>query len=356
MAAFGTTNQPAAAVPAGGVAGWGTWNLPNFVGELFKTSPLETPYLSYMGGMTGGESLSSVRFSWQTSQHRAPALQGGPADRTFIEGDDATFQVQDRTEVVNVAEIFQYGVELSYSKQAATGQLGGAGLGVLATPITAQVLGNQPVQNELAWQLQIKMEQCALDLEVTFLTGTLAHAANGTTRATQGILGAIAAATALDAQLIADFPGATHIVLGKEAVNTLAKAMWDEGAPLRNVIFYMGSTVKESVDATFQDNGSIQPRSFNQFGVNATEIETAYGKFPMALNRHIPAETILAAEMDVTAPCFLPIPGKGHFFLEPLAKSGSYDRQQLYGEIGLKYGPPGWHGKVTNLDLSTTTV
>ncbi len=356
MPAYGTTNQPASAVPAGGLAGFGTWNLPNFVGELFKTSPLETPFVSTIGGMSGGESLAAVKFTWQTTQHRAPALQGGPADRTFIEGDDATFQVQSRSEVVNVAEIFQYGVELTYSKQAATGQLTEAGLGALATPVSAQVLGNQPVKDEMAWQLQIKLEQCALDLEIAFLTGTLAYAADGTTRATQGITGAIAAATSLDAQLIADFPGATHIVLGDEAVEVMAQAMWDEGAPLRNVQIHMGSAIKRSVSTEFQNRGNVQPRSYNKFGVNATEIETDFGNFPMILNRHIAAETMIAIEMDVSMPCFLPIPGKGHFFLEPLAKSGSYDRQQLYGEIGLKYGPPGWHGIVTNLDLATTTV
>jgi hypothetical protein len=357
MAAYGTTNQPASAVPAGGLAGWGTFNLPNFVGELFKTSPLETPLLSTIGGMSGGESIASVKFSWQTTQHRAPALQGGPADRTFIEGDDATFQVQDRSEIVNVAEIFQYGVELTYSKQAASGMLSAAGLGALAVPVSAQVLGNQPVQDEMAWQLQIKLEQCALDLEIAFLTGTLAYAANGTTRATQGISGAVAAATSLDGQLIADFPGAAHIVNGDEAVNVLAQAMFDEGAPLRNVQIHMGSAVKRDVSSSFQGgNGNISPRSYNKFGVNATEIETDFGNFPMVLNRHIAVETMIAIEMDVTKPCFMPIPGKGHFFLEPLAKSGSYDRQQLYGEIGLKYGPPGWHGKVDNLDFTSNTA
>jgi len=307
--------------------------------------------------MSGGESVSSVKFSWQTTQHRAPALQGVPADRSFIEGDDATFQVQDRTEIVNVVEIFQYGVELTYSKQAASGMLAAAGLGSLAVPVSAQVLGNQPVQDEMAWQLQIKLEQAALDLEIAFLNGTLAYAADGTTRATQGLVGAVAAATALDGQLIADFPGAAHIVNGDEAVNVLAQAMYDEGAPTSNLHFHMGSTLKRDVSTSFQGStGNAMPRSYNKFGVNATEIETDFGNFPMVLNRHIPAETILAINMDITKPCFMPIPGKGHFFLEPLAKSGSYDRQQLYGEIGLKYGPPGWHGKVDNLDLASNTA
>ncbi len=356
MPAYGTTNQPASAPPAGGTAGFGTWNLPNFVGELFKTSPLETPFLSIAGGMSGGMAKSSVRFTWQTTQHRQPALQGVPADRGFIEGADATFQVQDRTEVVNVVEIFQYGVELTYSKQAATGMLGAAGLGGAIVINSNQILGDQPVQNEMSWQLQIKMEQAALDVEIAFLNGTLAYAADGTTRATQGIVGAVSADTSLDAQLLVDFPGLSAAVDGKVAVNTLAAAMWDEGAPLRNVVFMMGSAIKTSVSDSFQLNGNIAPRSYNIFGANATEIETDFGRFPMVLNRHLDVETMLAVEMDVVYPCFMPIPGKGHFFLEPLAKSGSYDRDQLYGEIGLQYGPPGWHGLITNMDLVTTPI
>jgi len=356
MPAYGTTNQPAGAAPAGGTAEWGTWNLPNFVGELFKTSPLETPLLSMIGGMSGGRAKSSVRFYWQTTKHRAPALQGVPPDRGFIEGADATFQVQDRTEVVNVVEIFQYGVELSYSKQAATGMLGAAGLGGGIVINSNQILGNQPVQNEMAWQLQIKLEQAALDIEIALLNGTLAYAADGTTRATQGIVGAVSSFTTLDAQLLVDFPGASAFVDGKLAVNSLAARMWEHGAPLRNVVFFQNSAIKQSVSATFQENGNIAPRSYNIFGVNATEIETDFGRFPMVLNRHLAVDELLAVELDVTAPCFMPIPGKGHFFLEPLSKSGSYDRQQLYGEIGLEYGPPGWHGLVNNMDLTTTPI
>ena len=103
MAAFGTGNQPAAAVPTGGAAGFGTFNLPNFVGELFKLSPLETPLLSLIGGLTGGQQTNSVKFTWQDTLHRAPALTH--ASRGRIEGDDATFSVQSRSERVNVVEL-----------------------------------------------------------------------------------------------------------------------------------------------------------------------------------------------------------------------------------------------------------
>ena len=56
MAAFGTVDQ---------VAGQGqTANLPNFVGELFKLSPLETTFLSLIGGLTGGMAQNHPVETW----------------------------------------------------------------------------------------------------------------------------------------------------------------------------------------------------------------------------------------------------------------------------------------------------
>lgn len=357
MAAYGTGNQPAAAVPTGGAAGFGSWNLPNFVGELFKLSPMETPFLSMIGGLSGGEAVNTVKYTWQDTLHRAPALTH--ASRGRIEGDDAVFSVQSRSERSNVVEIFQYGVELTYTKQAATGQLGTAGLNATQTIGAESILGNQPVQNEMAWQLQIKVEQAALDAEISMLTGTLAYPNDGTARQTQGIIGAIST-NALDADLAAGFPGlvtAPAPVTGKIAVNGLAQALYNNGAPMRNMVIMVGAASKLLISKSFQEgNGNISPRSYNVFGVNVTDIETDFGRFPIVLNRHLPAETVLAVELDVVKPVFLPIPGKGHFFLEPLAKSGSYDRQQLYGEIGLKYGPEGWHAKVVDFDGVSATA
>lgn len=352
MAAFGTTNQPAAAVPTGGAAGFGTFNLPNFVGELFKLSPLETPLLSLLGGLTGGQQTNSVKFTWQDTLHRAPALTH--ASRGRIEGDDATFSVQSRSERVNVVEIFQYGVELTYTKQAATGLLGTAGLDAAPPAVTAQsILGTQPVQNEMAWQLQIKVEQAALDCEISFLTGTLAYPTDGTARQTQGIIGAIST-IALDADVAATFGvTAPNPVTGDIMVEKLAQALFDNGAPGRNQVIMLGSAAKLLVSNAYK-TANAQPRSYNVFGINVTEIETNFGRYPLVLNRHMPATTVLALDLDVMAPVFMPIPGKGHFFLEPLAKSGSYDRQQLYGEIGLRYGPEGWHGKVVDFDGGAT--
>lgn len=352
MAAYGTGNQPAAAIPTGGAAGHGSWNLPNFVGELFKLSPLETPLLTLIGGMSTGMGITAPQFTWQDTLHRAPAASA--ADRSAIEGDDATFQVQSRSERVNVSEIYQYGIELTYTKQAATGLLGTLG----ATPTTGaeNILGTQPVQDEMSFQTQIKLEQAALDCEFAFLNGTFAYPADGTARATQGIRGAISTVDK-DATAAADWIQTSGAVLGREAVNETALAMFENGAPLdANYGVMVGGAEKLLIGGDFQMDGNIQPRSSTVFGVNVQTIETDFGNFPIILNRHATAGEILFLNLDVMAPCFLPTPGKGHFFTEPLAKSGSYDRTQLYGDIGLKYGPEGWHGKVTGFDGTTAVA
>ena len=45
------------------VTGTGTtWNLPNYAGELFSASPTKTPFLSAIGGLTGGLKSESDEF------------------------------------------------------------------------------------------------------------------------------------------------------------------------------------------------------------------------------------------------------------------------------------------------------
>ena len=52
---------------AGGITGQSTtFNLPNFVGELFGLTPEDTPFLSMAGGLSGGKSVDATLWGWQT--------------------------------------------------------------------------------------------------------------------------------------------------------------------------------------------------------------------------------------------------------------------------------------------------
>jgi hypothetical protein len=62
----------------------------------------------------------------------------------------------------------------------------------------------------------------------------------------------------------------------------------------------------------------------------------------------MPADSLVFVSLEDCAPVMLEIPGKGFLFVEELAKVGSSERAQIYGEVGLKYGNERKHAKITN--------
>ena len=84
-------------------------------------------------------------------------------------------------------------------------------------------------------------------------------------------------------------------------------------------------------------------------GASRDEILTDFGWIGVVLNRWMPTDELLVAEMSVVKPVLFEVPGMGVFFTEQKPSDGSTIKMAIYGEIGLKYGPIGWHGKITNL-------
>ncbi len=311
----------------GAVSGLGdSYDLPNYVGELFNVTPNDTPFLSAIGGMTGGKSVTSKQFTWQTVDNAAAA------QTVALEGADPTYAERTRSEVTNVTQIMQYGVNVSYTKQAATGNLSGE-----------SIIGNQPVQDELAFQLDMSMKRAARDIEFSFLQGTyVADTDMATERKTRGLLEAIstnevaAAAAALDQAKVED----------------ALKQMADSGAPFEMPVIMANSFQKQKLSSIYSSALALAPRDRNIGGVNITTIETDFGQVGIVFDRHLPADDVVIVDLAFCKPVFLDIPGKGHFFVEPLAQSGAAYKFQVYGEIGLEYGPEQFHAKITNLATS----
>ena len=310
----------------GAQAGQGrTYDLPNFVGELFRLTPSETPFLSMIGGLNGGRSVSSTQFTWQTVDNTAAAQP------SIQEGADPTYESRTRSEVVNVTQIFQYGLELSYTKMAATGQLGGEA-----------ILGlSQPVQDEAAFQLQLKVERAARDVEVSFLEGVYQdNTAYGSPRQTRGVVTAITS-NSVDASS-ADFE--------RSDLQTLVRTMVDtNNAPLRRPVLMVGAFNTQRISDIY----GFAPDSRTMGGVAINTIMAdLVGNLPVVYNRNLTASTMALVDVSVCRPVMLAIPKKGHFFVEPIAASGASDKWQLYGEIGLEYGPEAWHGEIINTTTS----
>lgn len=396
----------------GSVTGQGTtFNLPNFVGPLFKVTPRETPFLAMAGGLHGGQPVTSKIVTWQTVDN-ADAEQ--PA---IVEGADPNYYERSRSEVSNCLQIFQYGVETSYSKLATVGQLGDWSTRVWG------ILGDQPVTNEQAFQIVLKLERAARDVDYSFINGVYQYPTdNNTGRKTRGILAAISTntvsffttignatfeaddelwtlsthglqtgdeiqfsavgtgatgtgcvvdtpywvirstanafylASSLDNALAgtyltgtADSAGTWTVVkaapLTKAGVNRLIRKMVNAGAPLREPVIFCGSFNRQRASDVY----GYAPESRTVGGVNVQTIVTDFGDIPLVFERQMPSSKLLVADMSVIEPAFLEIPGKGHFFIEDKPASGASIKQQLYGEIGLKYGYEAWHGYISGL-------
>jgi hypothetical protein len=328
-----------------GITGQGTtFNLPNFVGELFSTSPTDTPFLSAIGGLTGGESVSHTLFQWQGYD-----LRDAEDDRQRVEGANApTAEERVRFNVNSVVEIHQEAVEISYTKMAATGQYNSTGS---THPGSVGIAGSNPVMNEADWQIRQALVQIARDVEASFITGTFNNpGTNATARRTRGLLEAITTNTvdAAGAELDSDNSGTEepgYLLLD------LLQEVWESGgiAEQDTATVMVNAYQKRRLTKAFITDRNYQEATRTVGGVAVSTIETDFGRLNIMLNRYMPTDQLVVVSLEQCAPVFLQIPGKGFLFVEPLAKVGAAERSQIYGEIGLKYGNERAHGKITGL-------
>lgn len=323
-----------------GITGQGTtFNLPNFVGELFAVSREDTPFLSSIGGITGGRPANATLFQWTTYDLRAPA-----DDRQRKEGDPApTAEERVRGNVFNVVEIHQESIEVSYTKLAAVGQFNSTGS---ANPGSVGIDGGNAVMDENAWQIEQALKQVARDVNKSFLTGTFANpATNATPRKTRGLL------AAMTTNVIDGLGTADLAAPGGDFLGDLMQDVWDAGGiregETRTLL--TNSAQKRKLTQRYITGANYREQSRNVGGVNVQTIETDFGTLNVMLEPSMPQDQIAVVSLEECAPRFLPIPGKGFLFVEPLAKDGASEKSQIYGEIGLEYGVESHHGKYTGL-------
>ncbi|GAA5033153.1 SU10 major capsid protein [Streptomyces siamensis] len=317
----------------GAVSGQGTtYNLPNYHGQLYAVTPTETPFLAAIGGLNGGKRTKSVEFEWQTVDRRAST-----ANNSVVEGAAApTGVARSRSAVSNVVEIHQSAVEVSYTRQAATGMYGGINIGA----------DDNPVDDELTAQISAELESMAVDVEMSFLSGAYQKPANNSTaRRTRGLL------TAITTNVNAN--GGTPRAISKAIVDSTLSTMFGNGAklPQDSTVLMCGPGQKVALSNLYTASTTLnQPTmSRNIGGVAVDTIVTDFGTFGVMLDRWMPTGQVAVVDLSVCAPVWLEIPGKGLLFAEPLAKTGASEKWQLYGEVGLEYGAEVYHGLIKDL-------
>lgn len=388
-----------------GITGLGTtFNLPNYTGILHQLSPTATPLFSAVGGLNGGKSTQHTEFEWQTKDLRSRD------QRTKTEGADApTAEERVRANVSNVVQIHQEQVAVSYTKLAAVAQKSGVNneeqnpvrdeLDEQTADMLTQMVGdinysfwngkyNKPSTNGDARRTRGLLQA----IQTNKIAATGSSVISGATSATDTITSNAHGLANGDAIVFAATGGATGIIPGQvyyvrdtatntfkvaktaagaaitlgtatgidivvttdtdldgDVVNGLAETVWVNGGLDNELTAVLAVNSRQKVAISKAFTKTYQEASRNVGGVNVSTVVTDFGTLGVMLDRDIPQDTIALVSLDEVRPRYLEIPGKGHFFAEPLAKTGASDKVQLYGEVGLEYGAESHHGVLTGL-------
>jgi hypothetical protein len=384
-----------------------TYNLPNYTGILYQLTPADTPFFSAVGGLTGGGQTTDTEFEWSTFDLRTAAQ---PA---VLEGQDApTEQERVRAQVKNVTQIHQETVGVSYTKQAAVGRKAGLN-NEATNPIrneldwqTEQMLKQMardidysfingtyqlPTDNTTARKTRgllaaitsnvfdasgggTKSGAAATtdiitlashgqnigDLIVFTNVGTTVGVTTGTNyyviadsfTTGQFKVSTVRGGTAVDITTAGTVVWPAYAALSKSLVDQMLQTVYDAGGISESgmATLLVGSAQRRMLTAAYTAGNYVTKElQGNLGGVTVDRIQTDFGVLNVLLDRQMPVNSLAIVSMEQCAPVFLEVPGKGHFFAEPLAKTGAKDRVQLYGEVGLQYGNEKAHGKMTNL-------
>ena len=161
-----------------------TFNVVNYTGEVIQITPDDTPLTTMMGNLYGGEPVQTTIFEWQETDLRAAGQNVAKEGADF-----PTPQARTRTNVKNVLQIVHEGIEVSDTKQGASGQV--QDVGSSHTGISSTGEGN-PVTSELDFQVGLSLKQIARDMEYSVIQGSFVEPAdNDTERKTRGLISAI---------------------------------------------------------------------------------------------------------------------------------------------------------------------
>jgi hypothetical protein len=311
-----------------------TWNCPNYTGELYLIGANQTPFLNMIGGLQGGAIRTVADFQFPLAQPWAleSAAQPAVTETASLTAPNPWTYVRDQD--VNTVQIFHRAVTVSYAKQSVVGQVTAD-----ATTNLVDISGVQPVQNERDFQISAHMRQIAVNTDYTFLNGAYQQATSAAVAAkTRGIITACATNTV----------AAAAATLDKALVDQLLRTMAANGAEFVNPVIFVNAFQKQKLSDIY----GYAPQDRNVGGYNINQIETDFAILGVVWAPNVPAATLLIADLSVCSPVFLPVPEKGVLFYEELSKTGASESGQIYGQIGLDYGPEEYHGTITGLATS----
>lgn len=312
-----------------------TWNCPNYVGELFLIGANKTPFLNMIGGLSGAGVRTVKDFQFPLAQTYALETASQPSVTENQSKTVPTATTYVRSVDYNTCQIFHEAVSVTYAKQSVPGQ-------ITADPTTGIIdqTQNQPVQNERDFQINTSLRQVAVDAEKTFLEGTYQQATDADTAPkSRGIVSGISS----------NAVNASSAQLSRTLMNTLVQTMAENGSEFRRPVIFTGVYQVQKLSEIY--GLAERSRRFGGVAINVILLDII-GEVEVVWAPKLTTSTLLLADLAVCHPVFLPVPEKGVLFYEELDGGGAVELGQIYGQIGLDYGPEEFHGKITSLATS----
>lgn len=304
----------------------------NYSGMLFNKGNTRCPLSSIIGGRA--KTTNHVEFVTGQEYTTAGGTQPAISETASLTAPEAT--VVTRTQKTNVTQIFQETVGISYGKMSNMGTLSGINI------------ANQQENpmNELDFQVAAKMQKVNRDIEFTFVQGTYNKATtDATINKTRGLTEAIES----NVVAMASKP------LGLWNIADGVKKVYEANAPQDGLVLWCDATTMFQINADAVQNGlTVIPAAREINGIKLSSVVTPLGVVYLYLGEFLPKGTALLLNLDVISPVYQPVPGKGNFFLEQLAKTGAGEQYQLFGQIGLDHGPEWYHAKFTGIAQTFT--
>lgn len=304
----------------------------NYSGMLFNKGNTRTPLSSIIGSRA--KTTNHVEFVTGQEYSSTGGAQPAISETASLTAPDAT--VVTRTQKTNVTQIFQETVGVSYAKMSNMGTLSGVNIeNQQANPI-----------NELDFQVGAKIQKIARDMEFTFIQGAYKKAADDSeSNKTCGLTNAITT----NVTPMGSKP------LGLWDVADMVKKIYGANAPTNGLVLWCDAVTMFQINADAVQNGlTVVPATREINGIALSSVITPLGVVYLYLGECLPAATALLLNLDVIAPVYQPVPGKGNFFLEQLSKTGAGEKYQLFGQVGLDHGPEWYHGKFTSISTDFT--
>lgn len=304
----------------------------NYSGMLFNKGNTRTPLSSVIGGRA--KNTNHVEFVVGQNYTTGGGSQPAISETASLIAPDAS--VVTRSQETNVTQIFQESVGVSYAKQSNMGTLSGVNIAnQAANPI-----------NELDFQVAAKMQKIARDIEYTFINGVYNKATTDSTiNKTKGLVSAVTTNT----KAMSNKP------LGLWDIADMVKKVYESNAPTTGLCLWCDAITLFQINADAVQNGlTVVPAAREINGIALSSVVTPIGVVYLYLGECLPEGTALLLNLDVIAPVNQPTPGKGNFFLEELAKVGAGTKYQIFGQLGLDYGPEWYHGKFTGIAKTFT--